>query len=80
MQNFNPTLKKYYHLNGDNVIVEIEDSEKQFAWRLIVNGEKSNVSTYYEGILEHKGYFLATGYWDGTFLELIPFKLNYCIE
>lgn len=74
---FNPTEHTHYDVGGDKVEVQVEDSINQFAWRLVVNGNESDVSTYYEGILMFKSIGVATAYWLGSFEEFVPFKASY---
>jgi len=75
MKNFNATSVEHFHLDGDHIVLEIEDSKKRFSWRLTVNGDRSPIFSYFEGISSHKEWYIATGYWCGTFPEFVPFKI-----
>jgi hypothetical protein len=69
------TDSKTYRMGQDTIVVEVENSTMRFAWRIIVNGDASRWSRHYDGVLMHKGYCIATAYWEGTFPEFIPFKI-----
>lgn len=74
---FNPTeIHLWQGFNGDDIEVEVENSTKQHAWRMKVNGVPGHVSMYYGGVYEHKGWLLATAYWDGTFPTFVPFRAS----
>lgn len=73
---FKPTEKpRHFVLDKDRITVDIENSQIRFAWRMTVNGSVSEVYNYYAGLLEHKGYVVATDYWRGTFEAFVPTKL-----
>lgn len=74
------TDRRVFRFGSDEIIVEVENSSVRFSWRMLVNGDASRWTTYYDGVLEHKGYCLATAYWDGTFAEFVPFKAIYATE
>lgn len=60
----------------DRIRVRIWNKKTGFWWQLEVNGSKSQVYSYYPGILEHKGYCITSAYWGGTFPEFVPFKIS----
>lgn len=64
--------------SGDEVTVEVINNELEFKWRLIVNGNASDWTKYYQGILTHMGYAVCTAYWEGSLpvRELVPFKFS----
>jgi hypothetical protein len=61
----------------DRLIVEVVDDDKRFAWRLSVNGDWSPWYDFYPGILMHKGYGLATDYYDLAIKGFTPFRIEY---
>lgn len=74
---FKPNEKTHFKLDSDEILVKIENSKSQFAFRISMNGKKSEVLPYHVGLIVFEGYGLATGAWTGTFEEFIPFKINY---
>lgn len=62
-------------LNGA-VAVEVQNDSMRFAWRLNVEGDCSYWTTHYQGLLEHKGWFVATAYWEGVLPVMTPFKVE----
>lgn len=72
----NSTIITEYHFGTTKVEVEFVDDEQSTKWRLIVDGNASDFSGYYSGILVHKGFGLATAYWEGTLPSLVPFKIT----
>jgi hypothetical protein len=77
MLDFKPDPKETKIFRDDQhvIVVHVENSRNQFAWQLEVDGDKSEPTTHYSGVLTHKGYGLATAYWDGVFPEFIPFAI-----
>lgn len=75
---FNPTEEKRFTNGTDTLVVRVENSSQQFKWQLVVNGDASEPTSYYQGILTHKGFGLTTAYYDPDIREFIPFKINYC--
>lgn len=70
------TDRRLFRGNGALVRVEVSDTRGGFAWRMKVGrGKWSNWYGYYEGILVHDGYGLATAYWQGFFKEFVPFQI-----
>jgi len=61
----------------DVVTVEVVNTKKEFKWRLVVNGKKSDWTSYFQGILSFEGWMVATAYWDGAFKEFVPFRIEY---
>lgn len=70
------TERKAYQHHTDKLIVEIENTEQSFAWRMCVNRDWSEWTGHYAGLLVHKGYGLATAYWNGVLPEFIPFRID----
>lgn len=69
-------VKRYNH-DGDLVVVEVMNTEKAFAWRMIVNGKTSEHTSHYQGVLCFANYRVVTDYWDGTFKPWVPFLVDY---
>lgn len=67
--------------DGENKISsEFMDSETEFKWRLVVNGETSGWYEFYQGILVFKGYGLCTAYWEGALPVERPFRISELAE
>ena len=64
----------------DEVTVEVIDDSKGMRWRLIVNKKESDWHSYYPGIMVFEGFGVASAYWDGTFKEFVPFRIEYPSE
>ena len=81
MQNFNPTETKIFRDrdNGSEIKVHVQNDEVRLAWQLEVNGDKSEPTIHYSVLLVHKGYAIATAYWEGH-LQVVPFRVAYCTE
>jgi hypothetical protein len=62
--------------NGDKLEVHVWNTLDGFRWRLVVNGDIGNSTSYYDGVYCHKGWHLATAYWGGTFSEFVPFQIS----
>lgn len=61
----------------NNVEIEVQNDTVRFAWRLVINGiDASHWTTHYQGLLEHRGWFVATAYWEGILPVMIPFKVT----
>ncbi len=63
--------------NGDLVTVEVEDTYERHAWRLVVNGDVSEPTSFYEGILLFNGYAVVTHYWSDEPRAMVPFRFIY---
>lgn len=76
---FNPTSKVMYKLGDDVIVVEIENTDKRFLFRLVVNDLPSQLAgTYnYSSVLAWQGYCLVSDYYEGLFNPWIPFKPEY---
>lgn len=73
---FKSTKTFSFALGEDEVKVHIMDSERHGIWWLLeVNGDKSLPYNFYEGLLSHKEWFVATPYWEGTLPAWIPFRI-----
>lgn len=73
---FTPTERRGPWYKGRDVVeVLIEDSECQFAWRLVVNGTMSPVCRDNEAILQYRGWCLTTDYWADTFPVFTPWRV-----
>jgi hypothetical protein len=59
----------------DVIRVEVENSERLFAWRMIVNGEASPI--WYRSciLVSYGGYYVASETLDSIFPTFIPFKI-----
>lgn len=76
MTNFNRTKPiKHFKCGNVEIALHVENSRERFAWCLEVDGDMGPISTHYSGIYEHKGFHLATAYWDGIFPEFTPFQI-----
>jgi len=75
-----PTDRITYTFPLAIIIVEVWNTETIFAWRMIVNNDPSPITSHYSGILCHKGYCLATDYWNGTIKPFVPFRCEYAVE
>lgn len=71
---FQATERKAFRDGNKSIIVEIENTEQRFVWRLIVDSSTSRPMSHYPSVLKHRGYCIATAYWAGTFPEFIPFR------
>lgn len=70
---FVPTERRSYE-NG-SVVLEVQNDESAFAWRLVVDGVEGPVTeNYYPGIYEHAGWLYASAYWDGKLPVERPFR------
>ena len=75
-QKLTVTDNRLFRGHGHMVRVQVSDTKTRFAWRMRVGrGKCSGWYSYYEGILVHDGYGLATAYWEGCFKEFVPFKI-----
>lgn len=74
---FTTTDAHSYTYENHQILVEIENTSQRFRWRLTVDGDASEPYGYYQGILLHKGFAVATAYWEGTFEEFVPFCVDY---
>jgi hypothetical protein len=69
-----PTERKEFWFGTELVILEVENSATQYAWRLTV-GDETSWTKHYPGILRVKDYAVATAYWEGTLPVMTPFKI-----
>lgn len=66
---------KLFENGQDTIIVTTENTDKYFRWKMSVNGNESEWSQYYQGILVHQGYMIVTSYWLPYLPEFVPIKL-----
>lgn len=69
--------KHFAHSSGVGIKIEISNTEESFAWRMEVNGDMSEWTSHYNGILIHKGFAVTTNYWAPEIKEFTPFKIDY---
>jgi hypothetical protein len=80
MRDFNPTEHQTYK-DGDNTVkVHIQDDMNGLCWQLEVNSSKSEVYSYYPGVLVHQGYAYCTPYWEGVLPIEVPFKIGPALK
>ncbi len=70
---FEANITHHFHLGNDRVSLYIQETETTHRWQLQVNGEKSPVSSWYDGILIFRGYAVVSEYWSNT-VDLKPWK------
>lgn len=73
---FKPNEIKVYKFKQDTIVVEIENMDKCFRWRMVVNGDPSMITGFHEGLLTFKGYSLHTEYYSFE-QPFVPFKIIY---
>lgn len=76
VKDFKATKVTKFVLGKDKIIVEVENTEDYFQWRMKINGEACIHTSHYQGLLEYKGYFLATDYWEGILPVFEPFRIQ----
>lgn len=74
---FNPTEVRVFKDQQGNpsIIVEIENSPSQFAWRLKVGSKQTCITSDYSGLLELDGWIVSAAYWSGLLPEMVPFRI-----
>lgn len=73
---FKVTKRSRFFHGTTQIVVEEENTNTTFRWRMSVNGNMSRPTKYYEGVLVHKGFGLATEYWEGVLPAWTPFKID----
>ena len=74
-------FENFHYPSAGPVILEVQNDGKTFAWRLRVgDGKPSRPMTWYQGVLEHEGWFVATAYWDGCLPVMTPFRVTVAKE
>lgn len=73
---FKATKRTRFFHGTTQIVVEEENTTSMFRWRMSVNGDMSHPTKYYEGVLTHKGFGLATEYWEGVLPAWTPFKID----
>lgn len=71
-----PTDVKVFRQGTAEIRLEVEDSVRGLYWRLIVDGDEGYVTRHYAGLYSHKGWFVATAYWDGILPVFVPFQIT----
>ncbi len=73
---FVPTETNEFWDGTVKIVVEIQNDERRYAWRMKVgNGEFCDWTSHYQGILRVENYILASPYWDGKFPAFIPLRV-----
>lgn len=63
-------------LDEDEVKVHISDLPEGFSFRIEVNGDISPAFGYHD-LASHKGWYVTSAYYEGSFREFVPFRLEY---
>lgn len=77
---FTVTERRYFLHGTTRIVVEVENTSTSFRWRMSVNDDMSEPTGYYAGLLVHKGFGLATAYWEGSLPVFSPFMISTATE
>lgn len=72
-----PWERQTYIFGEDEVVLQVDDTTNGLRWRIAVNGDESMWYTMYQSILVHRGYAVATPYFEPILQPWTPFKLQY---